>query len=106
LLEKVPNPTTVEMGGSLALFMLPGIAATFIFAFVQCWNELFLAVMFIDEEGSKTIPVAMNAFISKFDIDWGAMSAATVLSIIPTLVLFAFAQKYIVEGMTQGSVKG
>jgi len=86
--------------------MVPGIAATFIFAFVQCWNELFLAIMFIDKEESKTIPVAMNSFITKFDIDWGAMSAATVLSVIPTLLLFAFAQKYIVEGMTQGSVKG
>lgn len=86
--------------------MLPGIAATFIFAFVQCWNELFLAIMFIDKEEAKTIPVAMNSFITKFDIDWGSMSAATVLSVIPTLILFAFAQKYIVEGMTQGSVKG
>ena len=86
--------------------MLPGIAATFIFAFVQCWNELFLAIMFIDKEEAKTIPVAMNSFITKYDIDWGSMSAATVLSVIPTLILFAFAQKYIVEGMTQGSVKG
>ncbi|MFB4167356.1 carbohydrate ABC transporter permease [Virgibacillus sp. JSM 102003] len=86
--------------------MLPGIAATFIFAFVQCWNELFLAIMFIDKEGSKTIPVAMNSFITKFDIDWGAMSAATVISVIPTLILFAVGQKYIVEGMTQGSIKG
>jgi multiple sugar transport system permease protein len=86
--------------------MLPGLAATFIFAFVQCWNELFLAIMFIDKEEAKTIPVAMNSFITKFDIDWGAMSAATVLSVIPTLILFAFAQKYIVEGMTQGSIKG
>ncbi|MGG3561572.1 carbohydrate ABC transporter permease [Neobacillus rhizosphaerae] len=86
--------------------MLPGIAATFIFAFVQCWNELFLAIMFIDKEEAKSIPVAMNSFITKYDIDWGSMSAATVLSVIPTLILFAFAQKYIVEGMTQGSVKG
>ncbi|TLS38638.1 carbohydrate ABC transporter permease [Pseudalkalibacillus caeni] len=86
--------------------MLPGITATFIFAFVQCWNELFLAIMFIDDESSKTIPVAMNSFITKFDIDWGAMSAATVLSVIPTLILFAFFQKYIVEGATQGAVKG
>jgi multiple sugar transport system permease protein len=86
--------------------MLPGLAATFIFAFVQCWNELFLAVMFIDKEEAKTIPVAMNSFITKFDIDWGSMSAATVLSVIPTLLLFAFAQRYIVEGMTQGSIKG
>ena len=86
--------------------MLPGIAATFIFAFVQCWNELIMAVLFIDEESVKTIPVAMNAFIKKFDIEWGAMSAATVLSVIPTMLLFAFCQKYLVEGLTQGAVKG
>lgn len=86
--------------------MLPGILSTFIFAFVQAWNELFLAVMFIDQEQMKTIPVAMNSFITKYDIDWGAMSAATVISVIPTLILFAIAQKYIVEGMTDGAVKG
>ncbi|WP_099361629.1 carbohydrate ABC transporter permease [Fredinandcohnia onubensis] len=86
--------------------MLPGILSTFIFAFVQAWNELFLAVMFIDQEQMKTIPVAMNSFITKYDIDWGAMSAATVISVIPTLILFAVAQKYIVEGMTDGAVKG
>lgn len=86
--------------------MLPGISATFIFAFVQNWNELFMAVMFIDRESAKTLPVAMNAFITKFDIDWGSMSAATVLSIIPTVVLFAFCQRYIVEGLTQGAEKG
>lgn len=86
--------------------MLPGISATFIFTFVQCWNELFLSVMFIDKETSKTIPVAMNSFITKYDIDWGAMSAATVLSVLPTFILFAIAQRFIVEGLTEGSVKG
>lgn len=86
--------------------MLPGIMATFIFAFVQCWNELIMAVMFIDEESVKTIPVAMNSFIKKYDIEWGAMSAGTVLSVIPTMILFAFCQKYLVDGLTQGAVKG
>ncbi len=86
--------------------MLPGIASTFIFAFVQNWNELFSAVMFIDSESLKTLPVAMNSFIMKFDVDWGAMSAGTVLSVIPTVILFAFAQRYIVEGLTQGAEKG
>lgn len=86
--------------------MLPGIMATLIFAFVQCWNELIMAVMFIDEESVKTIPVAMNSFIKKYDIEWGAMSAATVLSVIPTMILFAFCQKYLVNGLTQGAVKG
>ncbi|WP_433238052.1 carbohydrate ABC transporter permease [Streptosporangium sp. CA-135522] len=86
--------------------MLPGIAATFIFGSVQCWNELFLAVTFIDSEETKTIPVAMNSFITQYDIDWGPMAAATVVSIIPTLVLFSFARRYIVEGLTSGAVKG
>jgi multiple sugar transport system permease protein len=86
--------------------MLPGIASTFIFAFVQNWNELFLAVMFIDSEALKTLPVAMNSFILKFDVDWGSMSAGTVLSIVPTIVLFAFAQRFIVQGLTQGAEKG
>jgi multiple sugar transport system permease protein len=86
--------------------MMNGIAATFIFAFVQNWNELFMAVMFIDNESLKTLPVAMNSFVMKFDIDWGAMSAGTVLSVIPTVVLFAVAQRFIVEGLTQGAVKG
>ncbi|NIK66783.1 MULTISPECIES: carbohydrate ABC transporter permease [unclassified Paenibacillus] len=86
--------------------MLPGIASTFIFAFVQNWNELFMAVMFIDDENLKTLPVAMNSFVMKFDVDWGSMSAGTVLSVIPTVVLFAFAQRYIVEGLTQGAEKG
>ena len=86
--------------------MLPGIASTFIFAFVQNWNELFLAVMFIDNDALKTLPVAMNSFILKFDVDWGAMSAGAVLSIIPTITIFAFAQRFIVEGLTQGAEKG
>jgi multiple sugar transport system permease protein len=86
--------------------MLPGIASTFIFAFVQNWNELFMAVMFIDDEALKTLPVAMNSFVMKFDVDWGAMSAGTVLSVIPTVILFAFAQRFIVEGLTQGAEKG
>ncbi|UBU10419.1 carbohydrate ABC transporter permease [Nonomuraea gerenzanensis] len=86
--------------------MLPGIAATFIFAFVQCWNELFLAITFIDSEDAKTIPVAMNSFITQYDIDWGSMAAATVVSVVPTLVLFAAIRRYIVEGLTAGAVKG
>ncbi|NGM82911.1 carbohydrate ABC transporter permease [Paenibacillus sp. 7124] len=98
-----------RLGGLIRIIlpvMKPGISATFIFAFVQNWNELFLAIMFIDREEAKTIPVAMNSFITKFDIDWGAMSAATVLSVIPTMILFALCQRLIVQGLTDGAVKG
>lgn len=86
--------------------LLPGIASAFIFAFVQCWDELFLAIMFIDKEASKTIPVAINSFILKYDIDWGSISAATVLSVIPTMAMFSLFHKYLISGLTQGAVKG
>lgn len=84
--------------------MKPGIAATFIFAFINSWNELFMAIMFIDKD--KTIPVGLNALILKYDIKWGEMAAGTVMALIPTILLFSVAQKYMIEGLTAGSVKG
>lgn len=85
--------------------MTPGIVASFIFNFVNCWNELFLSVTLMNSDNHRTIPAALNGFISSYNIDWGSMSAAAVLSIIPTMVLFAFASRYIVEGLTSGAVK-
>ncbi len=86
--------------------MKPGIVAAFIFNFVNCWNELFLSVTLMNRDSNKTIPTALNGFISSYNIDWGSMSAAAVLTIIPTMILFAFASKYIVQGLTAGAVKG
>ena len=86
--------------------MGPGIIATFIFNFVNVWNELFLAVTLINSNERRTIPTALNGFISSFAIEWGPMAAAAVLTIIPTMVLFAFASRWIVEGLTSGATKG
>lgn len=86
--------------------MKPGIVAAFIFNFVNCWNELFLSVTLMNSDANKTIPTALNGFISSFNIDWGSMSAAAVLTIVPTMVLFAFASRHIVQGLTSGAVEG
>ncbi|MDI3472842.1 MAG: multiple sugar transport system permease protein [Thermotogaceae bacterium] len=85
---------------------LPGMAAIFSFSFVNIWNELFLAVMFIMSDEKRTIPVALNSFISKAGISWDIMSAGLVVALLPTMIVFAFAQKYIVSGLTKGAVKG
>lgn len=90
----------------VAPVIMPGIAATFIFAFINSWNELFMSVMFIDVDKYKTIPVGLNALILKYDIKWGEMAAGTIMSLIPTMCLFTFAQKYMIEGLTAGSIKG
>ncbi|MDP4095333.1 carbohydrate ABC transporter permease [Paenibacillus sp. P96] len=86
--------------------MLPGIVASFVFAFTAAWNDLFFGVMFTVSEDMKTVPVGLNGFIQKFDVNWGEMSAAGMLSLIPVAILFAFVQRYIVSGLTQGAVKG
>lgn len=65
-----------------------------------------MAVMFIDKEEYKTIPVGLNALILKYDIKWGEMAAGTIMALIPTMILFSFAQKYMIEGLTAGAVKG
>lgn len=86
--------------------MKPGIAATSIFAFINSWNELFMAIMFIDVDKYRTISVGLNALILKYDIKWGEMTAGIIMALIPTIFLFAFAQKYMIEGLTAGAVKG
>jgi multiple sugar transport system permease protein len=86
--------------------MTPGILATFIFDLVNCWNELFLSVTLMNSDSNRTIPGALNGFVSSFNIEWGPLSAAAVLAVVPTMILFAFASKYIVQGLTAGSTKG
>ncbi|AQY03537.1 carbohydrate ABC transporter permease [Microbacterium sp. LMI11-1-1.1] len=85
--------------------MTPGIIAAFIFNFVNCWNELFLSVVLMNTDENRTVPSALNGFISTFNIDWGSMSAAAVLTILPTMVMFALASRWIVQGLTAGAVK-
>ena len=85
--------------------MLPGIIAVFIFAFIGAWNDLLGAVMFINSNAKKTIPVGLSNYIGQFSINWGEMCAGGMLALIPSALLFAFAQKYVVAGMTTGAVK-
>lgn len=85
--------------------MLPSIVAIFVFAFTGCWNELFYSIMMINSESLRTIPSGLLNFVQKYDIDWGQMSAASAVTLIPVVVLFFSVQKYIVSGLTAGSVK-
>ena len=85
---------------------LPGIAATFIFAFVQCWNELFLAMVLIDSDGKKTCPVGMRSFVGAYYIEWGGLAASVMIGIIPTVIMFGLMSKFMISGLSAGIVKG
>ena len=62
--------------------------------------------MFVDVDAYRTIPVALNSLILKYDIKWGEMAAGTIVAILPTMAMFTFAQKYMAAGLTAGAVKG
>ncbi|HVO03603.1 MAG TPA: carbohydrate ABC transporter permease [Candidatus Cybelea sp.] len=85
---------------------LPGIAATLGFVFTAAWSELLFALMLISDVDSSTFPVGLLSFVSKFSVDFGQMMAAGVLALIPACLFFLLIQRYLVQGLTAGAVKG
>jgi multiple sugar transport system permease protein len=85
---------------------LPGIAATVGFIFTAAWSELLFALMLVSSTAASTFPVGLVSFVSKFSIDFGQMMAAGVLALIPACLFFIFIQRYLVQGLTAGAVKG
>jgi multiple sugar transport system permease protein len=85
---------------------LPGIAATLGFVFTAAWSELLFALMLISKTEKSTFPVGLLSFISKFSVDFGQMMAAGIIALVPAFLFFVFIQKYLVQGLTAGAVKG
>jgi multiple sugar transport system permease protein len=85
---------------------LPGVAATLGFVFTAAWSELLFALMLISGNDAATFPVGLLTFVSKFSVDFGQMMAAGVLALIPACVFFLLIQRYLVQGLTAGAVKG
>ncbi len=96
--------------GALARIVLPlsapGIAAVSIFTFTGAWNELLLALVLITSENQRTAPLALNYLITSDVLPWGPLMAGAVISSVPLMILYFLAQRFMVAGMTAGSVKG
>ena len=85
--------------------MFPGIVSVFVFGFIGAWNELIAGSIFISTPEMWTIPVGLKTLIGKYNVEWGLLMAGGVMALIPTALMFAVMQKFIVEGMTAGAVK-
>jgi multiple sugar transport system permease protein len=86
--------------------ILPGIIATGSFAFIGCWNEFLFALILISKNSRFTIPVGLNFMMGEYNINYGALAAGSVIALVPPGLIFAYVQKYLVQGLSAGAVKG
>lgn len=86
--------------------LLPGIVATTVFTFIGAWNEFLFGLMLINKPQFFTLPIGLRYMQGEFNMAYGALAAGSVISLLPVVVLFAFVQKYMVQGMAAGAVKG
>ncbi len=84
----------------------PAIAATAILTFVYCWNEFLFALSFTIGPERQTVPVAIALFRGQYQVPWGQLLAAAVVSTTPVALLVLAFQRRIVQGLTSGAVKG
>ena len=85
---------------------VPGMIATGVFVFIHSWNDYLFAFIFSTSK-AKTAPVILSEMMgSATGVDWGVVFAAATIQLVPIAVFFIFVQKYLIEGLTAGSVKG
>jgi multiple sugar transport system permease protein len=84
----------------------PGLLAAALYAFTQAWNEFLYALVFITNVKLRTLPVGLSTFITGDVYGWGYLMAGAVLTTLPVIAAYVYLQKYMVEGLTAGSVKG
>lgn len=85
--------------------LIPGVVATSINVFIYSWNEFLLALMLTNNQSKFTLPVGLSFMLGEFNINYGALAAGSMIALVPSVILFIFAQKHLVNGMG-GAVKG
>jgi multiple sugar transport system permease protein len=85
---------------------VPGIVVVTVFAFISAWDEFFLARTLISSQDNWVLSVALTSFEGQYSIAWDEMMATSVIFALPVAVFFLFIQRYLVDGMTSGALKG
>ncbi|MEY3213171.1 MAG: hypothetical protein RIT28_3652 [Pseudomonadota bacterium] len=84
----------------------PALVVTALFSFMTAWNEFILAATFMSDERAFTLPVVLQSYVGDFGTEWGRFAAGSILVSLPVMLLFFALQRFLVEGLTAGSVKG
>lgn len=84
----------------------PALATVGIFAFDVVWNDFFFPLIFLRSDGLKTLPLGLTVFFGEYQTNWSMLFAGLTLSTIPLIIVFLFASKQFIGGLTAGAVKG
>lgn len=90
----------------IAPLMRPAVSTVAIYTFLQCWNELMFANIFISKSAYKTLPVGIQALSGQYTTNWGPIGAALVMATFPTLLVYIFLSKKIQDSFIAGAIKG
>jgi multiple sugar transport system permease protein len=84
---------------------LPGIVTAVIFAFIAAWNEYVVALTLMTDPDRKPLTVGITSYVTAYVQHWNSLFAASVIAIVPVVILFALVERYLVGGLTAGSLK-
>lgn len=84
---------------------LPGLVTAVIFTFIAAWNEYVVALTLMQDDAKKPLTVGINSYVTGYSQHWDQLFAASLIAIVPVIILFAAIEKYLVGGLTAGSVK-
>lgn len=85
---------------------MPAMTTLFLLAFIANWNELLRAVIYIKSPDNRTLPIGLTAFQGEYSSQWDLLLAGSVVTILPLVLIYIFAQRYIVEGIATTGLKG
>jgi len=86
--------------------MKPALMTVALFAITAAWDEFLFAFVFITSESLRTLPVGLGMMVIGDIFPWGQMFAASIMTTIPVVIIYSLAQRFMVEGLSAGSVKG
>ncbi|TCM99651.1 carbohydrate ABC transporter membrane protein 2 (CUT1 family) [Paenibacillus sp. BK033] len=84
----------------------PALVTVAIFTFIWSWDDFFAQMLYLNSVGKFTVGLALRMYVDQFEIQWGRLLAMSLLSVLPSVILFFFAQKQFVEGIATTGLKG
>lgn len=84
---------------------LPGLVTAVIFTFIAAWNEYVVALALMTDDAKKPLTVGITSYVTAYEQHWNLLFAGSLIAIVPVVVLFAIIERYLVGGLTAGSVK-